>query len=90
MDWDKVTKDRFDQLLAKMPVFMRYTAEKALIGKLENILKKDNREAVNEKDLVDALFAETPFGFQGMMKNDLNAVGIGAPSSVVRPGLSLH
>ena len=31
---------------------------------------------VEEKDLVDALFSETPFGFHGMMKNDLNVVGI--------------
>ena len=35
-----------------------------------------NRLAVTEKDLVDAFFSETPFGFHGPMKCDMDEFGI--------------
>ncbi|HAJ57616.1 MAG TPA: hypothetical protein DCL35_07610 [Candidatus Omnitrophica bacterium] len=76
ISWDNGTQEKFKQLVAKMPVFMRPIAERALIDRAENIVKKDNRSEITEKDMVDAFFIETPFGFQGMMKNDLNSVGI--------------
>ena len=59
-----------------MPVFLQYTAKKTLIQKAESLVTKENRTEISEKDMVDAFFAETPFGFQGMMKNDLIAIGI--------------
>ncbi|MFH0941227.1 MAG: hypothetical protein V1840_05165 [Candidatus Omnitrophota bacterium] len=74
--WDKATQDTFRQVLAKMPVFMRPIAEKAITLKAESLAKKDNRAEVTEKYLVDALFIETPFGFQGLMKNDLASLGV--------------
>lgn len=76
ISWHKDTYEKFRQLVAKMPVFMRAIAEKALIERAESIVKKDNRSEITEKDMVDSFFIETPFGFQGMMKNDLNMVGI--------------
>ncbi|MBI5874130.1 MAG: DUF2621 family protein [Candidatus Omnitrophica bacterium] len=76
ISWDKTTQEKFKQLVAKMPVFMRPIAEKALAERAEAIVKKDNRSEITEKDMVDAFFIETPFGFQGMMKNDLIALGI--------------
>ena len=74
--WDKATQDMFRQVLAKMPIFMRPIAEKAITLKAESLAKKDNMVEVTEKYLVDAFFAETPFGFQGLMKNDLKSLGI--------------
>ena len=74
--WDKDTEEKFKILIAKMPVFLQYTAKKTITQKAENLVKKENRTEISEKDMVDAFFAETPFGFQGMMKNDLTAVGI--------------
>ncbi len=76
ISWDKDTEGKFKQIVAKMPVFMRPIAEKAITQKAEGLVKASNRAEVTEKDLVDALFAETPFGFQGLMKNDLNSIGI--------------
>jgi hypothetical protein len=76
ISWEKTTQEKFKQLVAKMPVFMRPIAEKALVERAEAIVKKDNRSEITEKDMVDAFFIETPFGFQGMMKNDLIALGI--------------
>jgi len=74
--WDKETEDKFRLLIAKMPVFMRPVAQKAIIEKAQKLVIKDNRDTVSEKDMVDAFFLETPFGFQGLMKNDLLSVGI--------------
>lgn len=76
IDWDKATQEKFKQLLAKMPVFMRPIAEKAITQKAETLVLQENRSQITEKDMVDAFFSETPFGFQGMMKNDLNSIGI--------------
>ncbi len=76
ISWDKSTQEKFKQLIAKMPIFMRPIAEKAITQKAESLARQDNRQEITEKDMVDAFFAETPFGFQGLMKNDLNAVGI--------------
>ena len=76
INWDKDTEEKFKLLIAKMPVFLQYTAKKALTQKTESLVRKENRAEITEKDMVDAFFAETPFGFQGMMKNDLNAMGI--------------
>ena len=76
IDWESTTQDKFKILIGKMPVFMRPAAEKAIVQKAENLVRQDNRSEITEKDMVDAFFAETPFGFQGLMKNDLLSVGI--------------
>ena len=74
--WEAGTEEKFRQIIAKMPVFLRGMAEKAISLKAESLAAKDNRTLITEKDLVDALFLETPFGFQGLMKNDLTAIGV--------------
>ncbi len=76
LSWDSGIQEKFKQIVAKMPVFMRPIAEKAITLKAEGLAAKDNRAQVTEKDLVDALFQETPFGFQGLMKNDLSSIGV--------------
>ena len=37
---------------------------------------KENNPEVTEKNLIDAFFKETPFGFHGPMKTDMESVGI--------------
>jgi len=74
--WDNATREKFKVLIGKMPVFMRPAAEKTIVQKAEDLVRQANRSEVTEKDMVDAFFAETPFGFQGLMKNDLLSVGI--------------
>lgn len=76
MDWDKAVKEKFKLMLAKMPVFLRGIAEKKVSDKAEDLARAQGKELIGEKDLVDAFFAETPFGFQGPMKNDLGQLGI--------------
>lgn len=76
ISWDGATQEKLRILIGKMPVFMRPIADKAIARKAENLARQDNRSEITEKDMVDAFFTETPFGFQGLMKNDLSSVGI--------------
>ena len=74
--WEPSVDDKFNQLIAKIPVFLRSIAQGKLLQRIESNLKKENRGAVSEKDLVDVFFAETPFGFHGPMKTDMQELGI--------------
>ncbi len=74
--WDPSTEQKFNELIAKVPVFMRGIAKDKVSQRIEKILLQENRLVVGEKDMVDAFFAETPFGFHGPMKSDMESLGI--------------
>lgn len=74
--WDKPTHEKFKQLIGKIPIFLRSIAEKKVSQKAEGITRNDGRLEVSEKDMVDAFFAETPFGFHGPLKCDMKEFGI--------------
>jgi hypothetical protein len=76
MNWDKTAKDNFEAILAKIPVFLRSIAEKKVSQKAQENARSENRLEVSQKDVVDAFFMETPFGFHGPMKMDMEALGI--------------
>ena len=76
MNWDKDTKEKFDQMITKVPVFMRSIAQDKVSKKAESLVQKDGRHEVVEKDMIDAFFATTPFGFHGPMKSDMESLGI--------------
>lgn len=74
--WEKDTEAKFSQMVEKVPVFLRGLAQEKVGKKAEGLAQAAGREEVTEKDLVDAFFAETPFGFHGPMKTDMEALGI--------------
>ncbi len=74
--WDKMARENFEAVLAKVPVFLRGIAAKKVSLKAESIAKSENRPEVLQKDVVDAFFMETPFGFHGPMKMDMEELGI--------------
>ncbi len=76
MNWDKNAQEKFQQMIGKIPIFLRGIAEKKVSQKAENITRQENRLEVTEKDLVEAFFLETPFGFHGPMKSDMEELGI--------------
>ncbi len=76
MDWDPDAQVKFDQMMAKVPVFLRELAQKQIAEKAEAFAKGENRDQVLEKDMVDAFFKITPFGFHGPMKTDMESLGI--------------
>ncbi len=76
VDWQGDAEEKFKLILGKVPIFMRSIAEQKVGRKAEALAKAANRPAVTEKDLVDAFFAETPFGFHGPMKSDMEEFNI--------------
>ncbi len=74
--WEKATEVKFKQMMEKIPIFLRGIAERKVSEKAESLAGKENHPQVTEKDMVDAFFAETPFGFHGPMKCDMEDVGI--------------
>jgi len=74
--WNKTARENFEAILAKIPVFLRGIAEKKVSQKAETIARNDDRLEVSQKDVIDAFFLETPFGFHGPMKMDMEALGI--------------
>ena len=76
MDWDKRTKEQLDQMLEKVPVFLRSIAQEKVSQRAEKYAGENNHREVCEKDLIDAFFKETPFGFHGPMKTDMESIGL--------------
>ncbi len=74
--WEKNTEQKFKQMIEKIPVFLRSMAQEKVGKGAESLAAKDHRVEVSEKDMVDAFFLETPFGFQGPMKTDMEDLGI--------------
>lgn len=76
MMWDKTARENFEAVLGKVPVFLREMARKKVSKKAVKNARGENRRSVSPKDVVDAFFMETPFGFHGPMKMDMEALGI--------------
>ncbi len=76
LDWNQDTKVKFDQMIAKVPVFMRPVALDKVSKKAESIAQQEGKDQIDEKIMVDAFFAATPFGFHGPMKTDMQSLGI--------------
>lgn len=76
IQWQQKVRQKFEQLMNKIPVFMRGIAQQKISEAAAEAAKKDNRQEIIEKDLVDAFFKETPFAFYGPMKADLQNAGI--------------
>ncbi len=74
--WNKETQEKFNQMIGKVPVFLRDMATEKVSQKATMLAEKDGRSEMNEKDLVNAFFEATPFGFHGPMKTDMEAIGI--------------
>ena len=74
--WQKDAETTFNKMIEKIPVFLRALAQDRVCKKAEALAQKENRSEVTEKDMVDAFFSETPFGFHGPMKSDFESLGI--------------
>ena len=76
INWEKNAQEKFNQLIEKVPAFLRDLARDKVSKRAESLVVKENRSEVTEKDMVNAFFKETPFGFHGPMKTDMQAIGI--------------
>ena len=74
--WETATEEKFQKIIGGIPDMIRGIAETRVSKCAEQIVRNDNRTEITEKDMVDAFFKETPFGFHGPMKTDMTAVGV--------------
>jgi hypothetical protein len=74
--WEKEAQEKFNLILEKIPIFMREVARDKVSQKAEKLAQAANRTEITEKDLVDAFFKATPFGFHGPMKSDMESIGL--------------
>ncbi len=74
--WEKAAKTQFDLMIEKIPVFMRPIAQEAVLKKLSALVDSQGIREITQKEMVDAFFAATPFGFHGPMKVDMESLGI--------------
>ena len=74
--WDKTARESFEAVLSRIPAVLRSIAAQKVSQKAEAIARRENRPEVTLKDVVDAFFMETPFGFHGPLKMDMEALGI--------------
>ena len=74
--WEKNAEAKFKAMMEKVPIFMRPLAQDKVSTKAKALVRESNRTEIAEKDMVDAFFAETPGGFQGPMKADMETLGI--------------
>lgn len=76
ISWDKTTEEKFHQLIAKIPGVLQAIAKDKISKKAEILATQNNKSHIGEKEMVDAFFAETPFGFHGPMKMDMESLNI--------------
>ena len=74
--WNKEAREKFEKLLEQIPELIRGIAEIRVTKKVESLVRDSSRTEITEKDLIDALFSETPPGFVPAMKNGMQELGI--------------
>ena len=74
--WDKPTETKFQKILEQIPDLIRGIAEARVSRKAESLLREQKRWVIEEKDMVDAFFAETPPAFVPAMKSGMDELGI--------------
>ena len=67
MDWESNTKNKFEGMIAKIPVFHRGITQEAVTKMAEQNAKARNATLVQEQDVVGAFFADVPSPFYSMM-----------------------
>jgi len=75
-NWEEGVLENFKKVIERMPVFVRDMARGQITKKANVTATEQKRDSINEKDLIDAFFSETPSAFHGMMMDDLDAIGL--------------
>jgi hypothetical protein len=67
MDWEPKTKEKFQIMISKIPVFHRRITEEVVTQKSEEIAKLRSSLQVQEQDVISAFFSDVPSPFYSMM-----------------------
>jgi len=75
MEWEKITQEKFELMLSKLPVFHRGLAQVFATKKAEENAQARGSHLVEEHDVVSAFFSEVPKPFYSMMARTLEHTG---------------
>ena len=76
MNWEPKTRERFDAMISKIPIFHRRITEVAVTKRSEEIAQSRNSPQVQEEDLIGAFFSDVPSPFYSMMIRLLEQTGL--------------
>ncbi|MCA9402453.1 MAG: hypothetical protein KC897_01615 [Candidatus Omnitrophica bacterium] len=76
MKWEEETEKKFNIVLEQIPALIRGVAETLVIKEAVRMVREDNRQPVEEKDLGAPFFSETPAGFRKDMIRSLEELGV--------------
>ncbi|MDD4939936.1 MAG: hypothetical protein PHE18_04230 [Candidatus Omnitrophica bacterium] len=75
MDWEPKTKEKFQGMISRIPLFHRRITQDAVTARAEEIAKSRGSAQVNEQDVIGAFFSDVPSPFYGMMVRLLEQTG---------------
>jgi hypothetical protein len=75
MEWKKTTQEKFELMIAKLPVFHRGLAQVFASKKAEENAQSRGSQIVEEHDVISAFFSEVPKPFYSMMVRLLDHTG---------------
>jgi hypothetical protein len=75
MQWETKTRDKFKIFISKIPVFHRHITEEAVTKAAEENARLQNKEIVEEEDVIAAFFCDVPSPFYSMMVRLLEQTG---------------
>ena len=75
MQWDAVSLSKYNKMLNLIPIFHRRLAKEVVNKKAEQLATSRGSFQVEEKDIVQAFFAEVPKAFSSLMVRIMDEVG---------------
>jgi len=75
MDWEKIGKKKFDDMIQRMPLFHRQIAKEVVERKAMENAETRGAQMVEEVDIVSAFFSEVPKAFFSLMVKLMDDVG---------------
>ena len=75
LTWEKTAKEKFDTMMARIPLFHREIARVVVVKKAELNAQERGCALVEEGDIVQAFLTEVPKAFFSLMIRLFNEVG---------------
>lgn len=75
LEWEKTAKEKFDNMIERIPLFHREIAKTVAYKKAELNAKERGSSIVEENDIVQAFLTEVPKAFFSLMIRLFDEVG---------------
>lgn len=74
--WEPTALEKYNKMLARIPVFHRDIARQVVLKKAELNAKSRGSAQINESDLTQAFVSEVPKAFYSLMVRIMDEVGL--------------